>query len=333
MPTPRLLSAAAVLVAGSLALVGCASGTSTASAGSSASSSTDSGSWPRTVTHEAGETEIPERPENIVSTSITLTGSLLAIDAPVTATATTTPSEITDDDGYFSQWASVAHERDVAELYPNLEFDEEAVLAAAPDLIVVSASGADSTADEYDALSEIAPTIVLDYGDESWQDLATELGAATGHEADAADVIDAFDERVASVADEITVPEGDANAIVWNGTENTTAFAKPGGPHAALLEALGFTVRGAPDDLDTSEASRNDFAFLSIEDVTTALTGSTVFVISGGDDTVEDLESTSVLQTAPAIADGDVVALGPDSFRIDSYSALEIVDAVEQAFA
>ncbi|MBK0296169.1 ABC transporter substrate-binding protein, partial [Bacillus sp. S34] len=157
--------------------------------------------------------------------------------------------------------------------YPNLEFDEEAVLAAAPDLIVVSASGADSTVDEYDALSKIAPTIVLDYGDESWQDLATALGTATGHES-------------------------------------------PGGPHAELLDPLGFTMRGADDDLDTSEQSRNDFAFLSIEDVTTALTGSTVFVISGGDSTTEDLESTSVLRTAPALESGNIVALGPDSFRI-----------------
>lgn len=333
MSRPRLLTTAAVLVAASLALAGCASGSTGASDDPSATTASAEGSWPRTITHEKGSTEIDAQPENIVSTSITLTGSLLAIDAPVTATATTTPSDITDDDGYFSQWASVAKERDVAELYPNLEFDEEAVLAAAPDLIVVSASGADSTVDEYDALSDIAPTIVLDYGDESWQDLATALGEATGHESDAEQVIADFDAHVADVAEEITVPDGDANAIVWNGTENTTAFAKPGGPHAELLDALGFTVRGADDDLDTSEQSRNDFAFLSIEDVTTALTGSTLFVISGGDATTEDLESTSVLQTAPAIESGNVVALGPDSFRIDSYSASEIVDIVEKAFA
>lgn len=328
------LALAALLTAAALALTGCStSGSATDEAGSTEAGSTADGSWPRTIEHEAGSTVIPALPENIVSTSITLTGSLLAIDAPVTATATTTPSDITDADGFFSQWADVAAERGVESLYPNLEFDEEAVLAADPDLIVVSASGADTTADQYEALSAIAPTIVLNYGDKTWQDLATELGEATGHEDDAAAVVQGFDAHVEEVASAITVPEGTANAIVWNGTENPTAFAKPGGSHADLLESLGFSIEGASDDLDTSEQARDDFAFLAVENVTTALTGEVVFLISGGDSSEADLLSTPVLATAPAIAAGQVHPLGPDSFRIDYYSATEIVDLIAADFA
>ncbi|WP_053351675.1 Fe2+-enterobactin ABC transporter substrate-binding protein [Leucobacter musarum] len=326
------LSIAALLTAAALTLTGCSTSASS-NADTDAPAAASEGEWPRTIEHEAGSTVIPEMPENIVSTSITLTGSLLAIDAPVTATATTTPSEITDADGFFSQWADVASERGVESLYPNLEFDEEAVLAADPDLIIVSASGADSTVDQYDALSAIAPTIVLNYGDKTWQDLAAELGEATGHEDDATAVVQGFDDRVAEVADEITVPEGTANAIVWNGTENPTAFAKPGSSHADLLESLGFSIEGASDDLDTSEQARDDFAFLAVENVTSALTGEVVFLISGGDSSEADLLSTPVLATAPAIAAKQVYPLGPDSFRIDYYSASEIVDLVAADFA
>ncbi|MCC2031528.1 Fe2+-enterobactin ABC transporter substrate-binding protein [Microbacterium allomyrinae] len=321
-----LAAAAASLV---LAVSGCAASPVPAESTADAAS----GDWPRTIVHEAGTTEIPAQPENIVSTSLTLTGTLLAIEAPLTATATTTVSDVTDENGFFSQWADVATAAGVEELYPNLEFDEEAVIAAAPDLIVVSSSGADSTADQYEKLSAIAPTIVLNYGDTTWQELAAILGEATGHEDEADAVVADFDARTAEVAAAITVPEGTANAIVWNGTENPTAFAKEGSAHADLLESLGFTIEGAPDELDTSEQARQDFAFLAIENVTTALTGSTVFLVNGGDVAESDLLTTPVLATAPAIVSGQVYPLGPTSFRIDYYSASQIVDYIESTFA
>ena len=53
--------------------------------------SPDQGEWPRTITHEMGETVLEAKPERIVSTSLSVTGTLLAIDAPVVATAATSP--------------------------------------------------------------------------------------------------------------------------------------------------------------------------------------------------------------------------------------------------
>ena len=170
---------AAALAVVALALTGCASGGAATSASTPAASAS-SQSWPRTITHTKGETTINAKPTRIVSTSPTLTGTLLAIGAPVVASAATTPSDITDDKGFFGQWSKAAAEKGVEVLYPNLEFNEEAVLAADPDLIVVSATGADATADQYDKLSAIAPTIVLNYGSASWQNLAGELAKATG---------------------------------------------------------------------------------------------------------------------------------------------------------
>ncbi len=81
-----------------------------------------------------------DTPRRIVSTSPSITGILLAIDAPVVASAATTPSSITDAKGFFSQWAAEADHRGVAVLYPNVAFDIEAVVGAKPDLVVVSAT-------------------------------------------------------------------------------------------------------------------------------------------------------------------------------------------------
>lgn len=328
MPRNSLRAALAVALAAGLALTGCA--TTTTASGEQAAA-TD-GDWPRTIEHELGETTIDPKPERIVSTSLTLTGTLLAIGAPVVASAATSPGGIADDSGFFLQWSDAAADAGVEVLYPDLEFDEEAVIAAEPDLIVVSTTGADSTADQYDALSEIAPTIVLDYGSDSWQVLAEKLGVATGLEEDAAEVVESFDAEVARVADAITVPEGVSNAIVFSGAEYDLAFAKPQGAHAQLLTALGFTVEGTPDEFDTSEQPRNDFAFVSLENSAVALTGETVFLVSGEESDAEALAATPVFANAPAVVSGALYPLGATSFRIDYYSALGVVDVIEKAF-
>lgn len=330
----RRLAGGALVAALALTAVGCSAPSEAEPAGS-ASTGSDTGSegaWPRTIEHELGETVIDAQPEDIVATSVTLAGTLLAIDAPLTATAATTPSSITDDKGLFAQWADVADERGVEVLYDALELDLESVIAADPDLIVISTTGADATADAYDQLSEIAPTIAINYADKSWQDVAALLGEATGLEDQAAATVTGYDEQVAEAAAAITVPDGDVNAVVYNGTENDTAFAKVGGAHADVLEALGFTVAEAPADLDTSETARADFSFLSIENAVAALTADTVFLVSGDEETAESLLSEPLFANAPAVTAEAVYPLGQTSFRVDYYSALEIVDAVVADF-
>lgn len=288
------------------------------------------GSWPRTIVHELGETVIDEQPERIVSTSITITGTLLAIDAPIVASAATVVSPgFSDEQGFFAQWGDVAAERDVAVLYPDLEFDLEAVIAADPDLIVISTTGADTTADAYDLLSEIAPTVAYNYGRQSWQDLAVGLGIVTGLEEQAQAAIDDYDAYVADAAAAITLPDpATATLVVYNGPENDSAIAKVGGAHADVLGALGFEVLDADEELDTSEQNRQDFAFVSYENLSRAISGETVFIVNGDESTAANFLAADVLANLSAVQNERVHALGLTSFRIDNYSARAIVDDV-----
>ncbi|ECP1721297.1 Fe2+-enterobactin ABC transporter substrate-binding protein, partial [Salmonella enterica] len=48
--------------------------------------------WPRQIQDSRGVHTLDHKPARIVSTSVTLTGSLLAIDAPVVASGATTPN-------------------------------------------------------------------------------------------------------------------------------------------------------------------------------------------------------------------------------------------------
>ncbi|STW08606.1 Ferric enterobactin-binding periplasmic protein FepB [Klebsiella grimontii] len=59
--------------------------------------------WPRQITDSRGTHTLESQPLRIVSTSVTLTGSLLAIDAPVVASGATTPNNrVADGQGFFA---------------------------------------------------------------------------------------------------------------------------------------------------------------------------------------------------------------------------------------
>lgn len=79
----------------------------------------------------------------------------------------------------------MAKERKLQRLYIG-EPSAEAVAAQMPDLILISATGGDSALALYDQLSTIAPTLIINYDDKSWQSLLTQLGEITGHEKQAA---------------------------------------------------------------------------------------------------------------------------------------------------
>ncbi len=189
------------------------------------------------------------KPARIVSTTPSVTGILLAMDAPLVASAATTPSRLTDAKGFFSQWAKVADQRGVEVLYRNLRFDIEAVIAQDPDLLVASATGADSAA-PYRAELEAqgVPTLVVDYSKHSWQELATELGRHTGLERQAQAAIQRFDAYTAEVAAAIAPPQGPVSVVGYN-IAGSYSIGRQASPQARLLEALGFQVAELPEAL------------------------------------------------------------------------------------
>ena len=326
----RTRGALALLAGATLALTACSAGagadTAAESSGDGTGAATDSGQWPRTIEHAAGETEIPAKPTTIVSTSITLTGTLLAIGAPVVASAATTPGPLTDEHGFFSQWSDEAAAQDVQVLYPDLELDLEAVDALAPDLIIGSSIGQDATAEAYDQLSEIAPTVMLDYGSNSWEELATTLGEATGLEDEAAATVQDFENYVSSAADKIQVPDGPVTALTYNGADGGRMFTESSA-QATILTGLGFDYQEGPEEL--AAQTRSDVSTYTAENLPAALEGAQVaFLVAADDEDAAAMKADSLLANTTAVSSGSVLPLGPTSFRIDYYSGKQMVDAV-----
>jgi iron complex transport system substrate-binding protein len=288
--------------------------------------------WPRTVKHVSGELTLAAKPVRIVSTAPSLTGILLAMDAPLIASAATTPSSMTDDKGFFLQWSGVADERGVDILYRNLNFDIEAVIGWEPDLLIASSSGADSVIQHYGELeAQGIPTFVINYSNQSWQDMAIQIGEIAGLEKEAATAIERFDTHVAEVAASLTKEKGTASIVGYN-IGATYSIGRPESPQARLLSSLGFEVEGMPQANSGDVTRRSDFDFISRENLSAAITGNTVFLLRGTDADVEAFLADPVLANLPAVRNKRVYPLGPTSFRIDYYSGREMVDAVARHF-
>ncbi|MDO5622931.1 MAG: Fe2+-enterobactin ABC transporter substrate-binding protein [Paracoccus sp. (in: a-proteobacteria)] len=288
--------------------------------------------WPRNIPDTTGEISIPAQPQRIVSTSPSLTGILLAIDAPVAATASAMVGPLTDGKGFFAQWAKTADQRGVEVLYPNLNFDIEALIVQEPDLVVASSVGGDSILPYLDQLrAQGVPVMVLDYTSDGWEDLARTLGRATGHEDDATRVTADFARQADEARAGMTLPEGKASIVSYN-FSGTYAVGKPESPQGRVLAALGFDIAGIPETMRGDISRSADFDFVSHENLPAAITGDSIFLLNGTEDSVRAFLADSVLANLPAVREGRVYPLGPTSFRVDYYSGLQIIRTVAPYF-
>ncbi|MGM8845295.1 Fe2+-enterobactin ABC transporter substrate-binding protein [Enterobacter roggenkampii] len=290
--------------------------------------------WPRQVTDSHGVHTLESKPTRIVSTSVTLTGSLLAIDAPVVASGATTPNNrVADGQGYLRQWGDIAKQRKVARLYIG-EPSAEAVAAQMPDLILISATGGDSALALYDQLSAIAPTLIINYDDKSWQALLTQLGAITGHEKQAAERIAAFDKQLAQVKQQMTLPPQPVNAIVYTAAAHSANLWTAESAQGKLLHQLGFTLADLPAGLQTStsQGKRHDIIQLGGENLATGLNGEGLFVFAGDEKDVAAIYANPLLAHLPSVKNKRVWALGTETFRLDYYSAMLVLQRLEAIF-
>ncbi len=280
--------------------------------------------WPRTFINADGSTtQIPRKPQKILSTTTTVTGTLVAIDAPVVASSTA------GDGKFFAQWADIAKQRNIEQLWAVGSVDTEMAYAVMPDLIVVAATGGDSVMDLVPELKLIAPVIIVDYGAQTWQELAVKLGFATGREAFVEQKTAQFNDYLKNV--KLNLPDTRANIIAYNGPGIANVIAKETGPHSELLHSLGFEIEGAKSEWETFSDKRSDFVRAHYETLT-MLKAPMTFVIVADDSKAQTVMNDPVLVNLPSVQKKQVYPLGLNSFRIDYYSSMEIVELMKQHF-
>lgn len=325
----------AVLLFSLLALLTGCDQSSSADAAVSTTPTAKVGGWPRSFQTSKGEVTLLAPPQRIVSTSVTLTGSLLAISAPVVASASVRQTGgVTDENGFFTQWGAEAVNHGVKPLYRG-EVNVDAVLAMQPDLILVSATGGDSALKAWDQLSAIAPVLVVNYDDKSWQDLSRLLGSMTGHEQDAEHIIAAFDSKVASMQAKVTLPVEPVTAMVYYEDGSGANVWTPESAQGQLLTRLGLKLAHLPQELtkQTVALGRRDIIPVSGERFSQALNGGSLLLFNADQRTADEVLANPLLTNLPAIRERKVYPLGIDTFRLDYYSASHLVERMSGLFA
>lgn len=285
--------------------------------------------FPRTVTHAAGETTIPEPPLRVAITNENeALDSLLAVGIE--------PVLFAVGGGYgegLAPWAIAAGADELPSFVAADIFvpDPERFAAASPDLIL----GTWLEPDSYEQLSGIAPTVNLTYSEATtWNEVQRLVGEATGREAEAAAAIEETNKVIAGACEELKPFAGTSVAIAYAWSDSFLVNGE-NAPLGRLLRDCGLEV------ISPSTDSPGGIAMLSLEQMQQVAEADVLLSLNFDPASIAVQETSPLFRTLPAVQEGHYVLLSPEmaqAFYLESALSLQwavpqVVDAVEQAAA
>lgn len=318
-----LLSASAAIATGVLAA--CTTGPSTP-AGSEpdtpAGTTAAAGEFPRTITHQYGETVIESAPQRLASVSWVNQDVALALGVVPVAMAAVEYGANTNGS---TDWMDARLAELGAELpttYSEADgINFTGVAAATPDLIVAAFSGI--TQEDYDKLSKIAPVVAppegaLAFGT-SWQDSTLLIGEALGLEDRAAEVVAEVEQAVAQAADEY--PELQGTTYLYGSVDPAAAeqiyLYTDVDNRPRFLNSLGMVQAPVVQE----NATQEDGFYITWSPERADELVSDVLVTWAADESVSDaIAADPLLGAIPAVAN-DAMVLQTDNHLVLSVSA------------
>ncbi|MEM6427397.1 MAG: iron-siderophore ABC transporter substrate-binding protein [Cyanobacteria bacterium P01_D01_bin.128] len=248
----------------------------------------------RVIEHDLGETEVCGEPQKVVTLSLHMMDLLLSLDRqPVASTMTL---NFHQGDSFDNPAQQIPYLGDRLTTQPvNLGSDHtpsiERLFALEPDLIIGEAS---RSADEYDLLSQIAPTLLWDNrtGKGKWQESLRDIAMALGQGEKAETVIQQVEARIADVrADFAEVVAMHPNLLVLGANNPDEGFLviEPNGYLGELLSGVGFQlIPPPPGALDAANP------LMSIEVLPTLDEADIIIVLGWNADDSEELENADL---------------------------------------
>lgn len=282
-----------------------------------------------TIEHALGEAVIDARPERIITLGQGSTETAIALGTiPVGMEEYAWGS---DETGYMP-WIHEAVTEAGGELPEQItggtELDVEAILELKPDLILAPWSGL--TQDQYDLISEIAPTVA--YPEQpwtiTWQEQIATVGEAMGQDGEADALIDDIDAQLAGAQrDEYA---GLTFSFVYNTGPGTLGVFFPTEQRVAMVSALGLTVDPVVETFDETEVT--DSAIIGLENADQLAGSDLLFTFYSDEANREEVESQALYASIPAVASGAVVAPEDQPFVTGSsmINALTVPWALER---
>lgn len=318
MQSRRILAAVTTATALTLALAACAGDPADTGPGSSpepeptgSAEPTETDDGTIVIEHALGTTEIPAHPERIATVNWANHEVPLALGVvPVGMAA----ANFGDDDGDgLLPWVSERLEEldaDVPVLFDETDgIDFEAVNETDPDVILAAYSGL--TQEDYDLLSEIAPTVAYPEAPwaTSWRDMIRLNSEGMGMAEEGQELIADIKQEIADSMAQYPQLEGKATMFLTHVDPtdlSEVSFYTANDTRAAFFEDLGLTT---PKSVAEASADNDQFSgTISAEQVDT-FDDVQIIVTYGDEELVNLLESDPLLSQMPAVANGAIVAL------------------------
>ena len=260
------------------------------------------------VTDVRGEVEIPSNPKRIVD----LSGnsdilSILGYD--VVGTANSDAYDYTKFPSYLEETLKGA---EILGYSMQDTMDVEAVMNLNPDLIVIS------TVQEkmYDALSEIAPTVMIQLEALNWKDDVRALAKVFNKEDVANEWIANYENKAKEAGDKIKAEYGEDTTYLSFLASGGQFFIFDGaGFGDVLYNDMGLAKpAGMPEQTDIS------LPVVTYEGLA-AIQSDYIFVIATDEDLAQ-LEANSIWNNLPAVKNGNVVVLESSPYFNQGYSSI-----------
>ena len=307
----RLVTVAAGAAA-LLVLAGCSGSTETDpdDGGASDDGTGTSGEFsPATIEHAFGSSEITEQPEDVVTLGWGSTEAAIALD--VVPVGIEQQTYAADENGQLPWVAEALTGAGAEPTMISATVEEPAYQEIAelePDLILAVYSGI--TAEQYDLLNEIAPTVA--YPGEPWttpwRDVITTVGTALGKAAEAEALVTDIDAQITAEASAHPELEGKTVAAVWD-IGGTFWVYKPADSRVDFLLDLGLVGAPAVQELATDEET---FVYSLSYEETDRLESDILVNYASTDAEVETFLGQSYAQAIPAVQSGAVANITGD---------------------
>lgn len=198
--------------------------------------------FPVTITHMKGEYTLNEKPKTIAVLDVKFVDQLLSVGEQPAGSVVAGGKDATFPE-YLSDQLG-----DVKVLGTRDEPNLEAIVSLNPDLIIMT----DFQEKEYESVSKIAPTIVLDFY-EDWRDTSVTIGKITGKQAEAEAVRKSYEDKIAGLRSKLSEKLGDETvALIRPRKEGIRVHGPEHRTGGILYEDLGLKapafVQGIKDD-------------------------------------------------------------------------------------
>lgn len=292
----------------------CAALLLTACGGASSGDDSSAGDFKAvTIKHALGTAKITKKPKRVVTLGQGSAETAIALG--ITPVGIESYPWGADDTGYLP-WIHEAvtkrGEKLPKQFTGGTELDVEAILELEPDVILAPWSGV--TQEQYDLLSDIAPTIA--YEKEpwviTWKEQIETIGRALGEEKAAAGLEDDIQKQLASAADPRY--KGHTFSFIYTNGPGTLGVFYPGEQRVTFVSALGLKPALSAKQLKDWEEPGTDSALIGLENADMLDDSDLIFTFYADEKSRKETESQPLYANIPAVKKGALVAPTDQSF-------------------